>query len=703
MKNTRKNASFSITKNAKTNTHKTFARILRGAGALILVLCCYLSASVAFANGIPSHDKVILSKVDAKIDCSQCHPATVTAASEVFDIVKVHGGDNVQCSICHESTNMTIIDAVNSGGAVCGDCHPDHVGANLGHTARAVVSQHDTADVLSQLSIQCDQCHEGAHNLTTVHKDCATCHGFDVPEPVKVAVQSGSRSCDNIGCHAGVHTNTTEKHDTSDVLQSQVLECVQCHEGASNLTSTHKDCKVCHSDTVSEDVKSAVKLKNRSCDACHGVVHADVKAIHASSYPAVTGLDCTSCHGALSALSSSSLHKNCSVCHSANVSDKVKAAVSTGDTKCVTCHGAIHTNVASAHAKFVPGFDLDCQTCHGNGSGLIDPALHSDCATCHGVHTSETVKTAVASGDTTCTSCHVDFHTELNVSHIAGFPKVEGLECFDCHPSTNAVSDQRLHSSCNMCHGVNASTTVKNAVLTGKTSCTACHGPIHAEVSDLHALSYPPQSGIDCAQCHGDVKAISDAKLHASCALCHASTASAKVKAAVAAGDTNCSTCHGEIHPSVDSAHEANFAGEQELGCSSCHSTSLSSASLHSSCGFCHDANASETVKQAVSEGKTACSACHGATHTNLMSAHASPEKYQQVCGPCHGNSLIGTGSGNKGLGVAHTCQACHASTDLNVITAIKAGKASCTSCHPDHHQMGKLTGGGGFRGGRHR
>ena len=657
------------------------------------------SASEAWAlTNVSAHHTVSYSKSELPIDCAQCHPAEeVSGGSEyLFYAVSVHNCQVYSdCGICHDAlSNSDVADAFEQVTWDCQVCHANQRGENFGHSSAQVAPKHDASGALENATIQCDQCHEGAQNLTSIHTNCATCHGFGVSDAVKAAVQSGSLSCENIGCHAGIHLDTTPKHDATEVLKTQILDCTQCHEAAADLTATHKTCSVCHSATASDAVKSAVKLKNKSCDACHGVVHADVASAHTSKYPVVAGLDCASCHGVLEGISSPKLHKSCATCHGADVSDKVKAAVAAGDTNCATCHGAIHADVNELHAQPYPDLGLDCASCHGAASSLMDKNLHGGCVTCHGPNAPANVKAAVASGDANCQTCHTDIHTGVGSFHRSSYPDVAGLDCVSCHGESVAVSDTSLHSSCNMCHSSNASAAVKTAVKTGNKACTACHGTIHANVDSTHTAIYPEVQGLDCASCHGEGTAISATKLHSNCGLCHGSNVSSTVKAAVAAGNRNCSACHSNIHADLDGAHASAFPEVSGLDCASCHgaASTLSATTLHKNCNLCHGADASDKVKDAVANGKTDCASCHGKIHSNVDGAHKAPAVYQNVCGRCHGTTLIGKGSGYRGLGSAHTCRACHSSKNELVKKAILNGDTSCTSCHPNHHMMRKLS-----------
>jgi len=189
---------------------------------------------------------------------------------------------------------------------------------------------------------------------------------------------------------------------------------------------------------------------------------------------------------------------------------------------------------ASAGARPAADSDANCLACHGNkdfksdsGRGLyVEPAKHQ--ASVHAV--------------LNCTECHAD---------IKEFPhpqKVAKVECATCHADQASAVSKSVHiqsgsSSCTSCHGaahyIQAAANVmprqcaschtdevKNLLFsahragiaaagTGKSSCQACHGPVHNILSAADPLSPVAKLNLPgtCASCHSNPEFLAKYKI----------------------------------------------------------------------------------------------------------------------------------------------------------------------------------------------
>lgn len=255
-----------------------------------------------------------------------------------------------------------------------------------------------------------------------------------------------------------------------------------------------------------------------------------------------------------------------------------------------------------------------CEDCH-------DPAVHpmSNCDACHAVvpQIGHGLTPAPASR---CTQCHhVYSHGAAQITPGVtwgggdepqpGYTGYWGLYCDWCHtpsrfptipahPGDNAAFHDTTAdiSTCSPCH-------VKS--LTRE----------HARHSDAAGAPH------DCDTCHG-------------------AEASAQVKAAVAAGDTRCASCHtsggsGATHPHPAAALEGVLAnGEKE--CTACHSTDLvtehdkaTSAGSAEVCDTCHEPGGPREQIQGAWDRRCDTAACHAEGSVRAI--------HENWCLACHG------------------------------------------------------------------
>ncbi|MBS2026555.1 MAG: hypothetical protein JST54_01520 [Deltaproteobacteria bacterium] len=397
---------------------------------------------------------------------------------------------------------------------------------------------------------------------------------------------------------------------------------------------------------------------------------------------------------------------DCTVCHYPLMADASGAANVTRGTLFAMNH-------ASTQLTF-----QDCQTCHGSALGhatqgtpaaseFADGGFHGSltattqpgkCNDCHlvsepGTLTASATTYSFAQGGTSTNGAQWMNHTATGVS---------GVDCATCHAADAKVSgsawskQDTVHSkvanltSCNTCHGQNASTPGTNnnmpSGLTNSTTVTtaASDSTTGVAAGTLDQISHADAnvSSHSCNLCHTQAgpstssgiqgKEWAQAKFHANF------TGSSTLTTDGVTG--RCSNCHLNVKPgssfSVDHSGYTSVAGTTD--CSGCHTFPgtgtiaspnwLGATSGAPSCittgGFAvsQPPATSATTEPAISgcvphpsTASTSCTTCHG-TGTPTQGAigydHASGSK---PCSACHeaGSTLIGPSNWNGATSVS--------------------------------------------------
>lgn len=183
-----------------------------------------------------------------------------------------------------------------------------------------------------------------------------------------------------------------------------------------------------------------------------------------------------------------------------------------------------------AHTEAVSRAGKDCAACHlplPGGKGLsakfsrledkgrnqVMGVYHDKCIACH----KETARKGSKSGPVTCGKCHADRPSAA----LARLP-------MDFGKSLHFTHTQKTKDKCELCHHVYDAKAQKTVYAKGKEgSCRYCHDEKKADRKKAYSGDNP--------------RAYSEAA-HASCILCHQTTAKSGVKA----GPVNCAGCHGE-------------------------------------------------------------------------------------------------------------------------------------------------------------
>lgn len=536
------------------------------------------------------------------------------------------------------------------------------------------------------------------------HGDCLKCHdaGQGVPDNRCLSCHTTianslkdkssfhakvTKSC--ISCHTdhkgrafnsvGVNRKNFDHDMTGFALKGahRKAKCVECHKSVwgnknpfmsteTRFFGLDDSCKSCHR---KDDIhKFTPKFAAKECSACHGTNtwKTDIVFDHFKQ----TGFALVGKHADL----------KCANCHL----PKGKSAPPKYDfpglekQKCLTCHADFHKEGLSN--KFRDG---TCDRCHvqttwkvqnfkHDMTGFILHGKHTEvsCVNCHSKSKSfQSIgkhKNWVGL-DTTCASCHKDYHGFGNELSNKGVPF---KKCENCHTDTGWMM--------NLLFDHNRDT---DYPLTGKhigVKCFACHkpkAPSSQNKSPLRFYDFPQLASKNCETCHKSPHLNDPAPIFRK---------------------EKCSTCHTT----------AGWKGFENMGHfdhSKLTRFPLTGDHTKLSCKECHVKNGKSVYKFPGSD-KQFCEACHTTVHKEQF----SPKFLEKPCVECHNTSTFAKllpfnhNATDFKLTGAHVplenqCVKCHIKTDHMLATkppkpAAKfqfAGQATgfCESCHPNVHK----------------
>jgi len=229
-------------------------------------------------------------------------------------------------------------------------------------------------------------------------------------------------------------------------------------------------------------------------------------------------------------------------------------------------------------------------------------------------------------------------------------------------------------------NGSSSSTTIdiyigtQDTTLEAPSDCLSCHS---TKLTD-HAVD-------DCAACHGDPAGPCVSSCHFHSFGGHGPEALDgweyyQHEETPETGRT-CVDCH--FHDSQTEAQRHATTSAQ--GCGDCHARALTTAHAQVEpdaggefdCGTCHESE-DPAVTSAISNGDTACEACHDISSAGHVSLHDGGA-ILEACNECHEDNIS--------VEHADECALCHDSESLAVQAAIAAGDVQCGACHPSYHQ----------------
>ncbi len=660
-----------------------------------------ITQSPACENCHARHNITASHQSDLTPDCQTCHSNYLPDThAEIANLS--YEGDS--CSVCHQSTNETVVSAIANDNTSCIACHALHGDITEIHTSTSMCIDchqpylpelHDDYAVEYGIT-NCSVCHNNANiTIAIASADCTTCHGTQLPQPHLDANHTSVAEC-------------TICHDP-DLPAVHFDNCTVCHiNPAINMTLATNDCNSCH---VDQDVgyHSGMDISHTSstaeCIICHEtdlpVVHRDnCTACHAN--PAINMTlatsDCNSCHvdqdvgyhsnfGAKHTSTSNCIdcHKdpylptlhddyalannitNCTVCH-----NNIDIDISKATAECTTCHG---TQLPQQHENEVEKHTTPaCAICHGTYGESYLPTTHNatvDNGRCDLCHNNPLIDMSISTSN--CSTCHgpqiAQAHYNASVKHTFEFP----VQCADCHDMyiPQAHIDQYGNVNCFICHKNNPDITY----LPTDRNCTSCHG---TQIPEPH-LDVNHTSTSECTSCHEeDLSAV-----HLdNCTVCHRNPAIDMGRAT-----TDCNSCHVDQDIGF---HVHEVAKHTSPSCTLCHDAYLPAthdATIgNGRCDLCH---ANPAIDMSISTSD--CTSCHGTQmdppHYNVSVKHAFESPAE--CARCHDLNLAATHSDQYG---SVMCFACH---DNPKILDLPTDK-DCLSCHgpdgpyPSHKSRGK-------------
>lgn len=563
------------------------------------------------------------------------------------------------------------------------------------------------APAMSQLE-SCDGCHptlRSAHP-TPADVDCQMCHpGYGDDH------MQGTEYCEDChwqGWHNGRSKSAVKISATCVSCHSASRPEIARHTAAATVASHQGSCSGCH-DSVLTDVHGVTPAGSSygyQCDVCHGSTNANVVA-------AITAGDGT-----------------CSACHVSGYHAGFDEKHSAPNEGCAGdgCHPS--SSLPDVHAAFVgpggryPQYDDTCALCHSNeDAGRIPEGATAACETCHpdfgsghvSVHDTSTATLVVAGTTSVCGDCH---DANLMTEHSKATASSASAGCDACHPAPRSTILTFDKTTCVQagCHVAGTAAQMHGGALAGHTlpspapAClgSQCHAAsdaagIHAAAAtgDLegcmvcHGQASPPTSTA-CVNCHpgdqsnfhGDISTLHTATVtcvgtchsarldteHANqsltCDACHKS-ADPAVRAAIDAGTTTCSACHGPDH-----AVTSSF-------CTGCHTTTngtYAGPTTYAATRHASTATSSVALTQypGTSYGAGSCANCHG-THSATTRATGN-----QLCLNCHDGAGTTKPAAYSYQGGTRYASSAH---------AISSSARACGACHAVH---GATNGAGG-------
>jgi hypothetical protein len=632
-----------------TTVHNLGTKHTPPVGTCVNTAGCHSAGNVAVIhqNAPTSCASCHAAEAGPSLDCAACHVGSnapthavvgtrhtatnavcVNADCHASDVSKIHVKDGTaRCFACHADNKKP--------STVCADCHTEFATLAPPHPAPSDI--HTSASSCASSGLLC---HPSA-NLVTIHANvalgCQACHNG-----------TGTLSTDCVTCHPGKHADKTTQHTaawqsctgaaschTRNVITIHAQPggpgCIACH-APGTVASTR--CVNCHTNPAPHQREAASHAITASCaPSCHAATDAEV--LH--------NFDCGRCHWQNTPPS-----LVCSDCHKDAGHLSLHVVVRTDTCAANGCHDASDTNLTTIHKT--------CDECHKSTKPGVVAAIaagNKGCANCHGF-SDHTTQHAVTRNDT-CAAvapCHGNSDTNLITIH---------------------------KNNCDTCHATTASDQVKAAIAANNTGCANCHG--FSDHTTQHAVTRNDTCAA-VAPCHGN----SDTNLitihKGNCDTCHATTASDRVKAAIAANNTGCANCHGF------SDHTTQHAVTRNDSCAAvapCHGNSDTNLiTIHKgNCDTCHATTASDQVKAAIAANNTGCANCHGFSDHTTQHAVTRNDTCAAVA-PCHGNSDTNLITIHKS-----NCDTCHATTASDQVkAAIAANNTGCANCHgfSDHN-----------------
>ena len=255
-------------------------------------------------------------------DCASCHEPHAFSAAGATRCGSCHRRTQVfaqgtapahrDCNSCHEPHAVRA-----AGDSTCRDCHEAVASTHPVNKGSTCISCHEPHPKrISQIALQCSQCHEEARSERAFHAGGTECTGCHEPHRFDLSDLSDRALCRR--CHVSQVklTSVNMGHAT----------CTGCHLGTVHEPGGLVACNSCHEEQLQRSPEG-----HRECASCHEP--------HGGSVSPTTS--CTGCHEVrrlpgLHRLKDVPLgegHSDCGACHYVH-DDRVLA----DRASCMTCH-----------------------------------------------------------------------------------------------------------------------------------------------------------------------------------------------------------------------------------------------------------------------------------------------------------------------------------------------------------------------------
>ncbi len=407
----------------------------------------------------------------------------------------LHNG-TIKCATCHNQHNndadAPLLRADNTDGALCKQCHADHIGHTPGGAWQPTCK--DCHDMHAPMSGNLALIGTSIHNQT-----------LNVDKPILFTATTGAGSFADgdpsvyDGICESCHTTTAyHRQDGSGAQHNEGLRCTTCHLHSAGFLPVGGSCIACHSSP--QDNGDNVPPGGRA-----PVVNADGSGGHDFGGGVLTDSDCLTCHDM-----SAHQQGNVRLKNPADPNNPLAAIVLLGDPSTDTAEAAKVTAL--------------CEDCHT--SEVIhtpNSPWQPECVECHSVHDPSSMNIFLVAksirNQTTGLDAGVVFTSQTGPNSFNdGDPAAQDGVCQVCHTSTNYhVNDGSgaLHNEgqdCTSCHGHDA------GFLPSTGDCTLCHnapqdngdgipvGGRRAVISEFGLSSHHLQGAsldiADCVVCH---------------------------------------------------------------------------------------------------------------------------------------------------------------------------------------------------------
>ncbi|EJF07506.1 hypothetical protein ThvES_00003440 [Thiovulum sp. ES] len=354
--------------------------------------------------------------------------------------------------------------------------------------------------------------------VRVVAKDSAT--GETLSETTTVLPVSDEMNCKS--CHASGGSDEVKPsagwENSSDLEADYKLNILKLHDDKHDISPYLEKLAengYSYETSLYQTVKNGTPIL---CSACHSS-----NALGKDGFSGIPSLS-RAIHSEHAKIETVNTKETCYKCHPGEETNCFRGAMSGGEIECQSCHGTMSAVSSSSRSPWndVP----DCQSCHHDGerettavtdygTGTLRSTLISD--TRFATNSGKTFKESVGHGDLSCSACHGSTHAiypstkaedNLQNERIQGYSGTLS-NCASCHEENIYTANGGPHRI----HQIGSSW-VRNhedvAERSGTSSCTACHGSDYRgsglsemfETRTLDGKTFQKGDKIGCYDCH---------------------------------------------------------------------------------------------------------------------------------------------------------------------------------------------------------